>query len=112
MSERNSATTSKAGTDHGFQGDVHRLGQYVGQLHDDLAGIAKSAGDAAHSGVAAIKEGGHSALEAARDKGEADAASLRGYVVNHPGTTLGLAVGAGFLVGLVGPAIARSMRRP
>jgi ElaB/YqjD/DUF883 family membrane-anchored ribosome-binding protein len=111
MSERSSTTTRQARTDHGLQDDVQRLGRQVGQLHDDLAGIAKSAGAAAQSGVTAIREGGRSALEAVKDKGDAEVASLRGYLVNHPGAALGIAVGAGFLIGLAGPAIARSLSR-
>jgi ElaB/YqjD/DUF883 family membrane-anchored ribosome-binding protein len=80
-------------------------------LHDDLAGIVKSAGAAAQSGVTAIKEGGRSALEAVKNKGDAEVASLRDCLVDHPGAALGIAAGAGFLIGLAGPAIARSMRR-
>jgi ElaB/YqjD/DUF883 family membrane-anchored ribosome-binding protein len=111
MSERVIATTDKVGSDRGFQSDVQRLGRYVGQLHDDLAGIAKGATEVAQSGVAAVKEGGRSAIEAAKDRGVSGAATIRSQVADHPGATLGIAVGAGVLVGLVVPAIVRSMRR-
>ena len=110
MSETNIATTGKTGNDRGFKSDVQRLGQYVGQLHDDLAGIAKGAGDVAQSSVAAVKEGGKNTLEAAKEKSEQATASLRDRMADHPGATLGIAVGLGILIGLVGPAIVRSRR--
>jgi ElaB/YqjD/DUF883 family membrane-anchored ribosome-binding protein len=110
MSEANVATTGKAGTDHGLQGDVQRLGQHVGQLHEDLARIAKGAGEVAHSGVAAAKQSGKNTFETAKDKSALAAASLRNSISSHPGTALGIAVGVGILIGLVAPAIARSRR--
>ena len=111
MSESNIGTAGRTGTDQGFRSDVQRLGQYVGQLHDDLAGIAKGAGEVAQSGVAAVKQGGKSTLEAAKGKSELAAASLRDRIAKHPGATLGIAVGVGILIGLVGPAIVRSRGR-
>jgi ElaB/YqjD/DUF883 family membrane-anchored ribosome-binding protein len=111
MSEKEVATTDRTGTDHGFGRDVQHLGKYVGQLHDDLAGIAKSAGDAAQSGVAAVKEGAQNTSEAAKRRGELAVASLRDGISKHPGATLGIAVGVGVLIGLVGPALLRSRRR-
>jgi len=112
MLETNTATTGGTGSDHGLKGDVQRLGQYVGQLHDDLAGIAKGAGDVAQSGVAAALEGGKGALEAAKGKSEQATATLRDRIAKHPGATLGIAVGAGILIGLLGPAIVRSRSKP
>jgi len=111
MSETNTATTGGPGSDRGLKGDVQRLGQYVGQLHDDLAGIARGAGEVAQSGVAAALEGGKNALEAAKGKGEQATASLGARMARHPGATLGIAVGVGILIGLVAPAIVRSRRR-
>lgn len=110
MSETSVGTSGKTGTDHGLQGDVQRLGQHVGQLREDLARIAKGAGEAAHSGVAAARESGKNTLETAKRKTDAAAESFRDGVSNHPGTALGIAVGVGFLIGLVAPAIIRSRR--
>ena len=106
-----SATAGKTGNGHGFKSDVQRLGQHIGQLHDDLAGIAKSAGEAAQSGVVATKENGENIIEAAKDKGGRAAESLRDRIAGHPGASLGIAVGVGILIGLVGPAIVRSRKR-
>jgi ElaB/YqjD/DUF883 family membrane-anchored ribosome-binding protein len=111
MSETNRAGTGQTGTEPGFQNDVQRLGQYVGQLNNDLAGIAKGAGEVVHSGVAAAREEGRSTIEAAKRRSGQATASLRDLTVNHPGTTLGIAVGLGVLIGLVGPAIFRAGRR-
>ena len=111
MSDTHNAATSKAGAEQGFKSDVQQLGQYVGQLHDDLAGIAKGAGEVAQSGVAAVKEGGKTTLQAMKGKSEQATASLRGRVVKHPAATLGIAVGVGILIGMVGSAIVNSKRR-
>ena len=111
MSETKVATTGKTAHDHGFESDVQRLGQYVGQLHDDLAGIARSTGEVAQSGAAAVKEGAKNTIDAAKAKSELAAASLRARIAEHPGATVVIAVGAGILIGLVGQAILRSGRR-
>jgi ElaB/YqjD/DUF883 family membrane-anchored ribosome-binding protein len=111
MSETSHATHGKTGVDQGFQSDVQRLGQYVGQLHDDLAGIAKGVSDVAQSGVAAVKEGGRDTIDAVKEKGVQAKATLLDHVACHPGASLGIAVGAGILIGLMGPAILRSARR-
>jgi ElaB/YqjD/DUF883 family membrane-anchored ribosome-binding protein len=110
MSETHVASTDKSGAGEGFNRDVRRLGRYVGQLHDDLAGIAKGTGEAAQSGVAAAREGGKRALEDTKRKGEEAAASLRHRMADHPGATLGIAVGFGVLIGLVGSAMIHSKR--
>ena len=110
MSETNTARRVGTGSDHGVNSDMQRLGQYVGQLHDDLAGIAKEAGEVAQAGVAAAKEIGESAIEAARSKTDLATASLRGRIRRHPGAAVGIAIGVGILIGLVGPAVARSKR--
>jgi hypothetical protein len=110
MSDTHVAATAKAGTDHGFEGNVKRLGKYVGQLHDDLAGVAREMGGVAQSGMAAAKEDGRTALDAAKRKRDRASASLRGSIARHPGASLGIAVGVGILLGLVGSAIIRSRR--
>jgi ElaB/YqjD/DUF883 family membrane-anchored ribosome-binding protein len=111
MSETKTTTTDRTATEDGFKGDVQRLGRSVGQLHDDLSGIARTAGEAAQSGVAAVKAGGRNAAGVAKAKGEEATASFRDSVGRHPGAALGIAIGVGILIGLVGPAILRSRRR-
>ena len=108
MTEANVATNGKTGTDQGFKKDVQRLGRYVGQLHEDLSGIARGASEAAHSGLAEVREEGKNALDAAQAKGKRATANLRSQMEDHPGTTLGIAVGLGILLGLAGTAIVRS----
>lgn len=110
MSDTNIAAAGKTGASHSVKSDVERLGHYVGQLHDDLAGIAKGAGEVAQSGVAAVKESGKNALEAAKEKSGLAAASLRSRIANHPGASLGIALGVGLLIGLLAPAVVRSRR--
>ncbi len=111
MSDAKTMTADRTAAEDGFKSDVQRLGRYVGQLHDDLSGIAKTAGEAAQSGVAAVKEGGKNAAGAAKAKGERATESFRDSVGRHPEAALGIAVGVGILIGLVGPAIVRSRRR-
>jgi ElaB/YqjD/DUF883 family membrane-anchored ribosome-binding protein len=111
MPKTDIGTKDMTGTGHDFRSDVERLGRHVGQLQDDLGGIAKGAREAAESGLAAAKEGGRNTFEAAKEKGELATASLRGRIANHPGAAVGIAVGVGILIGLLGPAIVRSGRR-
>jgi ElaB/YqjD/DUF883 family membrane-anchored ribosome-binding protein len=111
MSETGMAMAGKSGINRGFEKDVQRLGQYVGQLRDDLAGIAKGVGEVAQSGAAVAEEGAKNTLEAAKKRGQQATVSLRDRMVDHPGTTLGVAVGVGVLIGLLAPAILRSRGR-
>lgn len=111
MSDTEIETTGKTGTDQEFRSDVRRLGKHVGQVQQDLARLAKGADEAAHSGVDAVRQSGRSAVAAAKKRGGLATASLRTRISDHPGATLGVAVGVGILIGLVGPAILRSRRR-
>jgi ElaB/YqjD/DUF883 family membrane-anchored ribosome-binding protein len=111
MSDTNSQTAGKKEADGRFNSDVQLLGKYVGRLHNDLAGVARSAGDVAQSGMAVVKEDGKNALAEVAEQRKRATASFRDGIVNHPGRSLGIAAGVGFLIGLVGPAIVRSRRR-
>jgi len=96
--------------DLGIAAEVQRLRRHVGRLHGDLAGIAKEAGDIAHSSVAVAKEGGRQALDAVKVKREQVGASARGLMSDHPAAIVGISVGVGILIGLLGPAIMRSRK--
>lgn len=111
MSETKQARTGRLDGDQSFRSDVRRLGRHVEQLHDDLSGIAMDAGEAAHSGAAALERSGKSAVRFVGEKGGAAAATLRGRMASHPAATVGIAVGVGILIGLAGPAIVRARRR-
>ncbi len=102
--------TNKKETDHGFQNDVERLGQDVGQLRDDLAGIVRSTGDAAQTGVAAARESAKRGFEAAKTESRRAVTTIRGRLADHPGAVVGVAVGVGICIGLIGAALARSSR--
>lgn len=97
--------------DHGFKNDVQRLGEHVGQLHDDLAGIARDAGELGRAGLAAARTGGKEAVEAARIQSRAATDTARRRVADHPGMAVGMAVVAGILIGLAAPALIRAARR-
>lgn len=109
MSDHKSSTEI-ASNERGFKNDVHRLGEYVGQLHDDLSGIAKGVGEVAQSGVVAAKESGRNAMVAAKEMGELKTATLRKSIATHPGATMGVAVGVGILVGFVGTVLFNARR--
>lgn len=111
MSETKQARAGRLHGDQGFRNDVERLGRHVEQLHDDLSGIAADAGDAAHSGAAALERSGKSAIKFVEERGGAAAATLRGQMASHLGATIGIAVGVGILIGLVGPGIVRARKR-
>lgn len=111
MSETTMSANDKTENADEFRREVRQLRRHVGQLHDDLAGIARGAGKAAESGVAAVKEGGRERIAAAKDRSEEAAGSLRVRIGNHLGASLGIALGVGVLIGIVGPAILRSKGR-
>lgn len=110
MLERDTAAAGRTETEKGLGSEVQRLGHDVGQLRDDLVGIVKSTGEAAQTGVAAVRERAKSRLEAARAEGEQTVATVRGRLADHPKTALGIAVGVGICIGLIGTAVARSRR--
>ena len=103
MSDTDLAATHTTGTDDRLKHDVARLGRSVGRLHDDLDGVVKGAGEVAQSGLVAAKERGRTTLGVAR-------VSVRRRIAQHPGATVGIALGLGLIIGLVGPAIIRSRR--
>ena len=107
MLDTATATPAVPGTDRRFARDVRHLGQYVGQLHDDLEAIAKTAGEAAHSGAAAFREGGKERMRAARSQGDRYVNAVRGRMAENPTATLGIAVGIGVIIGLAGAAFLR-----
>jgi ElaB/YqjD/DUF883 family membrane-anchored ribosome-binding protein len=65
----------------------------------------------AQSGAAAAREGGKHTLQVARRKSEVATASLLESIADHPGASLGIAVGAGILIGVIGPAMFRVGRK-
>lgn len=111
MSDKTTTASGQTAAADEFRSDVRRLGRYVGQLHDDLTGIGRRASDVAHSGAAATKESGRNALGAVKRRSDLATVALRRGLVEHPGATLGIAVGVGILLGLMGPTLFRAARK-
>lgn len=102
------ADNQAAADGKGFRGDMHRVGQGVETIKDDVANLARGTADAAASGMTELKSAAVQAADAAKQKlGEAqDAArqfseSVRKFVVGHPMASLGIAAGVGMLAGMV-----------
>ena len=108
MSNTNSSPARATEPEHGFRSDVRKLGRDVGQLREDLAEIGESAREVARSGVAAATECG---TEAVKRRGRQATVSVSDRIAGHPWATLGIAVGAGVIIGLLAPAIVRSRMR-
>ncbi|CAG0997772.1 hypothetical protein PHYC_02674 [Phycisphaerales bacterium] len=83
-----------------FRGEVSRLGKDVSQLKNDLTGLARDVGDAAHTGMSAAKEGVKHSLASAKEQSTKALKSAEESVAHHPFTSLGIAAGVGFLVGM------------
>src|SRR4051812_34352401 len=91
-----------------FRQDLQGLKQGMDVLKNDVGDLAHGAEEAARSGVAELRQGARQAVEAARGKvddaaqaaGEA-ADSLRGVIVRNPVASIGIAVGAGLLIGML-----------
>lgn len=110
MSESDKAATGRTGSQPDIKRDFRRLGRMVRRLNDDLAEVARGAGDVSHSAAVAARRSGRETLAAVRRKRELAAASLRGRIDDHPGATLGIAFGIGVLVGVLATAAIRSRR--
>jgi ElaB/YqjD/DUF883 family membrane-anchored ribosome-binding protein len=93
---RNSKTTKGAT-------DLEELTRQLSALRDDMAKLAKTvagiAGRRSSEMAADIAEGFSEAEHYIERKGRSTEAKLEGTVANHPLLALGLAVGAGLLVG-------------
>ena len=91
-----------------FKSDLQGLGRGVDTLRADVGNLAHGAADAARSGMSELREGAHHAVDVAKSKlgdakdAAADAAhSLKGVIVRHPVTSIGIAAGVGILIGMV-----------
>jgi ElaB/YqjD/DUF883 family membrane-anchored ribosome-binding protein len=83
-----------------FAKDVQQLLRRVNELKDDLTGLVQDAGEAAHSGVAAVRESAGEAVGAARERGERAGESFVELVNRRPLSSLGIAVGVGVIIGV------------
>jgi len=99
---------AKASETTGFREDLQGMGQTMSELKDDFSNLAHGAADAARSGAAELHLGARHAVEAAKGKAReaADAAgeatdSLRGVIARNPLASIGIAAGAGVLLGLL-----------
>lgn len=106
-----------------FKTDSRNVGLGVDALKADAAYTARAAADAAHSGASELRQTAQHAVAAAKEKfGDAkdmmldqlehakkaasDAAdSMKRIISRNPMTSVGIAVGVGFLVGML---VARS----
>lgn len=92
----------------GFKRDVQNLGEGIDTLKSDVGGLARTAADAARSGVAELKQGARDAVGTAKDKlddvkaSAADTAeSMMSVIARNPLASVGIAAGVGLLVGLI-----------
>ncbi len=117
MTETSIPTMSESGTDGGPSSErqpasnVHTLGRDFGRLQNHFAGIAQDVRQVADSSVAAAKETGRITVRTAKMSGTLATTAFRGRVARHPGMALGIAVGAGILIGLAAPAILALKRK-
>ena len=100
--------TPQAHDGTGFKQDMNRLGQGVDTIKSDVNTLAHGAVDAARSGVAELRQGAQNAVDAAKDKYEVakekavDAAdSVKDMITRNPMASIGIAAGAGLLLGLI-----------
>jgi ElaB/YqjD/DUF883 family membrane-anchored ribosome-binding protein len=90
---------AKSTTAHDIDSISHQLaalGEDMSQLAQTVSGIAGRRGNKM---AADIAEGFDEAKHYAQSKGQSAEAQLKQSVATHPFMTIGLAVGAGFLVG-------------
>ena len=118
MPKTSTLTTSEPGTDGGPTSEtqppsnMQTLGMDFGRLQNDFVRMAKDARQVADSGAAAVKETGRITVRTAKAKGTLATTAFRSRVVSHPLMALGIAVGAGVLIGLVAPTILALKSKP
>jgi ElaB/YqjD/DUF883 family membrane-anchored ribosome-binding protein len=99
--------------------DLHNAGDGVEKVKGDLKNLKHDVTDAARSGASEIRQGMHDAVEAGKEtyqgakdmvregyegtkKAACDAtSSLRDVVSDHPMASIGIAAGAGLLLGSI-----------
>lgn len=102
-----------------FKKDIEGLGQQAGVIRKDVSSFAHDAMGAARDGATELKEGARHAVDTAKDKLSAasdtmkhkyeDAKdhaaemthSLKGYVSDHPISSVAVAAGVGILLGMI-----------
>ena len=84
-----------------FKKDVQGIGQGLKDAKDDLSAVVSGIGDAARSGAAAAKEGVRQTVDAVKEQSIAAAETLEDRIAERPFTAIGIALGAGVLIGML-----------
>lgn len=88
-----------------FKDGVHKLGERVGEMKDNLSGFTHDAASTARAGVQEVSRGVRRTVDSGRKTAADVVDGLSEQVSARPLTTIGVAVGVGFLIGFF-------MRRP
>lgn len=83
-----------------FSDDVQKLAADISQIKHDLGGLAKDVSAAAQSGAGVATEQVKHTLESVKKQGIAAAETLGDTMSKHPVSSVGIALGVGFLIGL------------
>jgi len=98
-------TAHAAKETHEFSNGVQALGEGVLELKDNITDLGHGAVDTMRAGVHEAKATVARTAKALRGKGEEASEALRAGIAERPLTSVGIAVGIGFLLGMF-------MRRP
>ncbi len=97
LDQVNSPTSSEG---QRFKTDLHGVGQDVVKVKNDLVSLGHDLADSAKSGVAAAKQEASQTIDHAQERGEKLIQSLSHKIADNPLASIGIAVGAGLLLGM------------
>jgi len=96
-----SAGTAVQSETQSFKSNVQGLGDDLGHVKDDIVGLGHDVAHTARSGVAAARAGASHAVDAVRERGDEAVEALKHQVSSRPLVSLGVALGAGVVLGML-----------
>lgn len=86
---------------HDFKDGVQKLGDRAGEVKDNLSGMAREAASTAKAGAEDLSKGVKRTLDAGRKSAAQAIEGLTDRISENPLTTIGVALGVGFVIGFL-----------
>jgi len=97
----NSAQAFERKPDHEFKEGVNKVGKDINEVKENLSELAHDAASTARAGIHEVSQGVRRTYDAGKERTVHAAERLSDCVADNPFTSIGLAVGAGFVLGFL-----------
>lgn len=97
----NSAQTFERKPDQEFKEGVHKVGKDLSEVKSNLSDLAHDAASTARAGMQEVSQGVRRTYDAGKERTVHAAERFSDSVAENPFTSIGIAVGAGFLLGFL-----------